>query len=142
MSFWTLGRPFLDPGTTPGPVRAQDATSCEKITILLQFGCPRGPQIETILVILTTFSDLFFVVFSSAHFSHNLQFQGPFGIQFVMFFGVPGTLGNMFKTLKGIRFSHFGDLLCRYDFQARSGGCFSSLCGSLWEVFLGQKCEK
>ena len=59
-----------------------------------------------------------------AHFSHNLQFWGPFGVQFVMFFGVPGTLGNSRKTLQGIRFSHFGDPFCRYHFQARSGGCF------------------
>ncbi len=66
------------------------------------------------------------MVFLGAHFSHNLQFRGPFGVQFVMFFGVPGTLGNRLKTLKGIRFSHFGDRFCRYDFQARSGGCFSA----------------
>ena len=46
------------------------------------------------------------------------------GFQLAMFFGVPGTLGNTFKTLKGIRFSHFGGPCCRYDFQARSGGCF------------------
>ena len=26
--------------------------------------------------------------------------------------------------MKGIRFSHFGDPFCRYNFQARSGGCF------------------
>ena len=41
-----------------------------------------------------------------------------------MLFGVPGTLGNRLKTLKRIRFSHFGDAFCRYDFQARLGGCF------------------
>ena len=41
-----------------------------------------------------------------------------------MFFAVPGTLGNRLKTLKGIRFSHFGDPFCRYDFQTRSGECF------------------
>ena len=57
-------------------------------------------------------------------FSIYLQFRGPFGIQLAMLFGVPGTLGNKLKTLKGIRFSHFGDPFCRYDFQARSGGCF------------------
>ena len=53
--FGRVERPFVDPGTTAGPVRAQDAESCEKVTILLQFGCARGPQIETILLILTTF---------------------------------------------------------------------------------------
>ena len=61
-------------------------------------------------------------MFLGAHFSHNLQFRGPIGVQFVMFFGVPGTLGNRLKTLKGIRFSHFGDAFCRYGFQAGSGG--------------------
>ena len=39
-----------------------------------------------------------------------------------LFFRVPGTLGNKLKTLKGIRFSHFGDAFCRYGFQAGSGG--------------------
>ena len=63
-------------------------------------------------------------VFLGTHFSHNLQFRGLFGIELAMLFGVPGTLGNRFKTLKGIRFSHFGDAFCRYGFQARSGGCF------------------
>ena len=67
---------------------------------------------------------MFVVVFLGAHFSHNLQLRGPFGVQFVMLFGVPGTLGNRLKTMKGIRFSHFGGPFCRYDFQARSGGCF------------------
>ena len=52
----------------------------------------------------------------------QLSVPGPFGVQFVMLFGVPGTLGNRLKTLKGIRFSHFGDPFCRYGFQARSGG--------------------
>ena len=61
---------------------------------------------------------LYFVI------SHNLQSRGPFGIQFVRFFGVHGTLGNRLKTLKGIRFSHFGDPFCRYEVKARSGGCF------------------
>ena len=70
---------------------------------------------------------MFFVVFLGAHFSHNLQFRGPFGVQFVMLFGVPGTLGNRLKTLKGIRFSHFGGPFCRYDFQARSGDCLLSI---------------
>ena len=39
-----------------------------------------------------------------------------------MLFGIPGTFGNRLKTLKGIRFSHFGDAFCRYGFQAGSGG--------------------
>ena len=38
-----------------------------------------------------------------------------------MLYGIPGTLGNRLKTLKGIRFSHFGGPFCRYDLQARSG---------------------
>ena len=42
----------------------------------------------------------------------------------MMFFGVPGILGNRFETLKGIRFSHFGGAFCRYGVQARSGGGF------------------
>ena len=53
--FGRLGRPFLDPGTTPGPFRARGAKSCEKITIWLNFGGPRGPQFETILVKLMSF---------------------------------------------------------------------------------------
>ena len=53
--FGCLGRAFLDPGTTPGPFGARDANSCEKIIIVLKFGCPRGPQFEAILVILMTF---------------------------------------------------------------------------------------
>ena len=39
-----------------------------------------------------------------AQFSHILQFRGPFGAQFGMFFGVPGNLGNRLKTLKGYDF--------------------------------------
>ena len=39
-----------------------------------------------------------------------------------MLFDVPGTFGNRLKTLKGIRFSHFGGAFCRYGFQAGSGG--------------------
>ena len=66
----------------------------------------------------------FLLFFAGAHFSHNLQFRGPFGVQVAILFGVPGTLGNRLKTSKRIRFSHFGDAFCRYDFQARSGGCF------------------
>ena len=53
-----------------------------------------------------------------------MQFRSPFGVQVAMLFGVPGTFGNRLKTLKGIRFSHFGDAFCRYGFQARSGGGF------------------
>ena len=62
---------------------------------------------------------MFFVAFSSALFSNILQFEVPFGIQFGRLFGVPGNLGNKFKTLKVVRFSHFGGPFCRYDFQAR-----------------------
>ena len=68
---------------------------------------------------------MFFAVFLGAHFAHNLQFRGPFGVQFAMLFGVPGTFGNRLKTFKGIRFSHFGDLfagmISRLD---RVGGFF------------------
>ena len=63
-------------------------------------------------------------MFLGAHFSYNLQLRGPFGVQLAMLFGVPGTIGNRLKTLNGIRFSHFGDAFCMYDFQARSGVCF------------------
>ena len=77
-------------------------------------------------------------VFLGTHFSHNLQFRGPFGIELAMLFGVPGTLGNRLKTLKGIRFSHFGGAFCRYGFQARSGGGLT-LFGSLLGSVLGQK---
>jgi hypothetical protein len=66
-----------------------------------------------------------------------------------MLFGIPGTFGNRLKTLKGIRFSHFGDAFCRYGFQAGSGGglfvdfpCFLTLFGSLLGSVLGQKSEK
>ena len=65
---------------------------------------------------------LIFVIFSGAHFSHILQFVGRFGFQFGRLFGVPGNFGNRLKTLKGIRFSHFGGAFCRYGFQAGSGG--------------------
>ena len=58
------------------------------------------------------------------HFAHNLLFRGPFGVQIVMLSGVPGTLGNRLRTLKGIRFSHFGDPFWRDEFKARSGRCF------------------
>ena len=64
------------------------------------------------------------MVFLGAQFSLILQFWGPFGVQFVMFFGVPWNLGNKLNALKGVRFSHFGGPFCRYDFQARSGDCF------------------
>ena len=59
-----------------------------------------------------------------AHFAHNLQFRCPFGVQIVMLFRVPGTLGNRLRTLKGIRFSHFGAPFWRDEFKARSGRCF------------------
>ena len=65
---------------------------------------------------------MFFVVFLGGHFAQKLQCRGPSGVQFAMLFGVPGTFGNRLKTLKGIRFSHFGDAFCRYGFQAGSGG--------------------
>jgi hypothetical protein len=120
--FGRLGRPFLDPGTTPGAFRARGAKSCEKITIRLNFGGPRGTQFETVLVKLMTFQRLVFCCFLGSHFAHELQFRGPFGVQFAMLFGVPGTFGNRLKTLKGIRFSHFGAAFCRYGFQAGSGG--------------------
>ena len=67
---------------------------------------------------------MFFADFLDAHFAHNLQFRGPFGVQIVMLFRVPGTLGNRLRTLKGIRFSHFGAPFWRDEFKARSGRCF------------------
>ena len=78
---------------------------------------------------------MFFVVLLAANFSNNLQCRGPFGAQVAMLFGVPGTFGNRLKTLKGIRFSHFGGPFCRYDFQARSGGCFFIAFLSIFNTF-------
>ena len=60
-----------------------------------------------------------FVVFLGAHFSYNLQFRGPFGVQVAMLFGVPGTLGNRLKTLKGYDFHAlevlFAGMISRLD---------------------------
>ena len=42
----------------------------------------------------------------------------------MMILRVPGTLGNRLRTLKGIRFSHFGAPFWRDEFKARSGRCF------------------
>ena len=67
---------------------------------------------------------MFFVVFLDTHFAHNLLFRGPFGVQVVVLFRVPGTLGNRLRTLKGIRFSHFGAPFWRDEFKARSARCF------------------
>ena len=84
-----------------------------------------------------------------AHFSYNLQFRGPFGFQVAMLFGVPGTFGNRLKTLKGIRFSHFGGAFCRYGFQASSGRCFfvnfndfSHFVAPFWGMFWDKKVNK
>ena len=63
---------------------------------------------------------MFFAVVLDTHFAHNLLFRGPFGVQFVMLFRVPGTLGNRLRTLKGIRFAHFGDPFWRGEFKANS----------------------
>ena len=41
-----------------------------------------------------------------------------------MLFTVAGILENRFRTLKGIRFSHFGDPFWRDELKARSGRCF------------------
>ena len=60
----------------------------------------------------------FLTFFFAKQFINILQFWGPFGFQFGSFFEVPGNLGNMFKTLTGARFSHFGGPFCRHDFQA------------------------
>ena len=66
-----------------------------------------------------------------------------------MLFGVPGTLGNRLKTLKGIRFSHFGVAFCRYGFQARSGEGFlvdfHDFCdfpAPFWGMFWDKKVNK
>ena len=42
-----------------------------------------------------------------------------------MLFGVPGTLGNRLKTLKGIRFSHFGILFAGTNSKLDREGDFS-----------------
>ena len=59
------------------------------------------------------------------------------------------TLGNKLKTLKRIRFPHFGDAFCRYGFQARSGGgLFVDFYDSghflvpFWGVFCDEKEKK
>ena len=87
--------------------------------------------------------------FLGCHFAHKLQFRGPFGVQFAMLFGVPGTFENRLKTLKGIRFSHFGAAFCRYGFQAGSGGglfvdfhVFLHFLAPFWGVFWDKKVKK
>ena len=67
----------------------------------------------------------------------------------MMLVGALGNLGNRLKTLKGIRFSHFGDPLSRHDFRARLGECvfynfsvFLQFLDPLPGSVLGQKCEE
>ena len=67
----------------------------------------------------------------------------------MMLFGVPGTLGNRLRTLKGIRFSHFGAPFWRDEFKARSGKVFCrgflrflTLFGHLSGTVLGRNREK
>ena len=127
-AFWHLLDASGDLFWTPGRLLAHFGPGVQKVANKLQFGwtlvAPGVPNLKLFCCFRWLFSGLFFVVFLGAHFSHNLQFREPFGIQLAMLFGVPGTLGNRLKTLKGIRFSHFGRSFCRYDFQARSSGCF------------------
>ena len=66
-----------------------------------------------------------------------------------MLFRVPGAFGNRLRTLKGIRFSHFGDPFWRDEFKARSGRCsfvdfydFWTLFGPPSGIVLGRECEK
>ena len=47
---------------------------------------------------------MFFVVFLGAHFAYKLQFRGPFGVQFVMFFGYLGPLEIGLKRGRGYDF--------------------------------------
>ena len=66
------------------------------------------------------FSAVFLFVFVlGAYFSDIVRFWGPFGVQFRKLCGVPGNLENNLEKTKGVRFSHFGALFCRHDFQAR-----------------------
>ena len=123
-TFGRRGRPFVDPGTTPGTFRARGAKSCEKVIIWPNFGRPWGPQFETILVKLMTFERLVFCGFFGYPFCSQIAVPGSIWAAIFDVFGVPGTLGNRLKTLKGIRFPHFGGVFCRYGFQARSGGGF------------------
>ena len=130
MSFWLhfgsllalfgrLGRPCLDPGTTPGPFRARGAKSCEKVTIELWW-LPGSP-IWDYFAAFDDFLAAFFLLFFWVPIFLTIGSSGVhLVLQLAMFFGVPGTLGNRFKTLKGIRFSHFGGAFCKYDFQAGS----------------------
>ena len=76
-------------------------------------------HLDPILVLLPPWWRSVFVVFLGASFSDMLQFEVEFGVQFGRLCGVLGNLGNRFKTLKGVRFSHFGGPFCRHDFQAR-----------------------
>ena len=149
-TFWTPRATFFGPRDDSWPISGPGCKKLRKSYNLVELwwlpGCP-------IWDYFAAFDDFlaacFLFCFLGAYFSHNLQFRGPFGIQLAMLFGVPGTLGNRLKTLKGIRFSHFGGPFCRHDFQARSGDFFfidfydfwwfvDALSGSV----LGQKCEK
>ena len=92
---------------------------------------------------------LFFVVFLGAQFSYIFQFRAPFEVQFGNLFGVPGNLGNRLKTMKGIRFSHFGVPFCKDAFRPRSGGCFFidfyyfyHFLDPFWGVFWDKKVKK
>ena len=78
-----------------------------------------SPILTPFLFFWRHFGDRFFVAFLATSFSNILQFRGPFWVQFGSLFGLPGNLGNGFKTLNGVRFSHFGGPFCKHDFQAR-----------------------
>ena len=78
----------------------------------------------------------------AASFSNILQFWDPFGIQFGILFGVPVNLGNRVKTLKRVRFSHFGTLfagmISRLDLASDLLSIFLILDvfrTSFWDVF-------
>ena len=149
-TFWTPWASLFRPRDDSWPIWGP---GCKKLRKKLQFGwtlvAPGVPNLKLFCCFWWLFSSFFFVVFLGAYFSYNLQFRGPFGIQSAMLFGVPGTLGNKFKTLKGIRFSHFGGAFCRYGFQAGSGGglfvdfyAFWHFLAPFWGVFWDKKVKK
>ena len=149
-SFWTPWASLFRPRDDSWPIWGAGCKKLQKHYKLAELWPPLGSPIWDKF---GTFDDFlgasFLFVFLGAYFSNYLQFRGPFGIQLAMRFGVPGTLGNRLKTLKGIRFSHFGGAFCRYGFQARSGGCFFvdfhdfwHFVAPFWGVFWDKKVKK
>ena len=75
--FGRVGRPFLDPGTTPGLFRVRGAKRYEKVTLWLNFGGSRGAQFESILLLLITFERLVFCCFFGRLFFSQFAIPGP-----------------------------------------------------------------